>query len=341
MNDAPSGLLDERYELLGVLGRGGMATVYQGYARDLARNVAIKVLDREVTDQGTMQRQFLNELLLATQVRHPNVVEIYDFGVSEEGKPYLVMELLPGHTVLDEVRHHGRFSMGRAIRRVIEATYGVEAAHAQGVVHADLKPNNLFLRHPGLPGESTVILDFGVARRESGPQVVSGGTPRYMPPEVLRGALPQPQGDIYQLGLVLGEIIAGRTLFRAKTTRECLSLHAAGPLPLPPEVDESAVGLVIRSTLHADPRKRLGTAAELRAALELAMLDVPETDELSVADTEMLDERSSSHSRPHRAYASSSPRRVPSASPHRSQAPVRERVSRAPSVDAPQAGLRA
>ena len=279
--------LDGTYELRRIIGRGGMATVYEGIALDRPGVVAIKVLKAKVSDQTTLQRQFLNELLLASHVRHPRIVEIYDFGVSAQGQPYIVMEMLQGRTLLQEIRRNGRFGLARGIRRMIEAAQGVEAAHAQGVIHADLKPNNLFLRHAGSPVESTTILDFGVARRREGPPLIVGGTPRYMPPEVLRGAPPQPRSDVYQLGMVLAEMLAGRALFDAKTTRDCLAVHATGPVPLPAEVEQGPLGLVIRSALQADPRRRLGTAAELRAALELTLHDIPATDGLGGAETEL------------------------------------------------------
>lgn len=268
-------ILDGAYLMGEIIGRGGMAVVHEGRTIEGDDPVAIKLMALELdNDRSEVQRRFFNELLLAARVKHPNIVQIHDFGVTSSGGPggagisYIVMERLRGLTITQELRRAGPMEPERAAMRLLEVLDGVGEAHACGVVHADLKPSNLFLADPNTTTEKSIILDFGVARRLEGPLVTSawGGTPRYCPPEVLMGEEITPPVDLFQLALVLSEMLSGKPLVAGHNIEECLVQHASG-LTLPDAVRTSVFGHLIARATRADPTLRFQTVSEFREAL--------------------------------------------------------------------------
>ena len=272
----PGDVLDNTYRLGSVIGQGGMATVFEARAPDRPSPLAIKILHLDDQDRKDLRRRFFNELLLATRVRHPRIVEICDFGLvglgDGEKTPYLVMERLFGRTVRQQLRRDGPMDPARAALRILEALDGIEVAHQRGVVHADIKPSNLFLRDPGTDREQIAILDFGVARSLSGSRVTPcwGGTPPYAPPESLFGAPPEPPIDLYQLGIVLAEMLSAQRLIGSDDIGSCIDAHAAG-IELPVEVELSAFAYVVERAIHPRAADRFQSAAEMRSALVIAL----------------------------------------------------------------------
>ncbi|MCA9515282.1 MAG: serine/threonine protein kinase, partial [Myxococcales bacterium] len=204
-------ILDGKLEILDVLGRGGMGVVYRARQLSMDRDVAVKVLHGQaVADQESVQR-FLHEAKVASRLRHPNVITVFDFGQTEDGLLYLVMELLEGtelSKVLDEER---RLAPARVVHLMTQVCDAVQHAHDAGLIHRDLKPENIFLMAgSNLRADFVKVLDFGIARA----QEVEGserltrtgtlcGTPAYMSPEQILGDKLDARSDIYSLGVML------------------------------------------------------------------------------------------------------------------------------------------
>ena len=214
---------------LTLLGQGGMGAVYRGRDPDLDRQVAIKViLDRTPDFVGRFRR----EAQAIARLAHPSIVQIYDFGLDDEGNPYFVMELVDG-TPLDEViRQRGRLPPRDAVRFARQAAEGLQAAHAAGIIHRDVKPSNVIVDARGL----AKLVDFGIARVVTGGPALTQpaalmGTPGYMAPEQAMGQPVDHRADIYALGLTLHEMLAGRPPFEAADALSLMVKNLRDPLP--------------------------------------------------------------------------------------------------------------
>jgi serine/threonine protein kinase len=284
----PNVLVGTRYRILGTIGSGAMGTVYEAQHVDLLRRVALKVLSQDramITDVAAFRR----EAQAIATVAHPNLVMIHDFGESADGRPYCAMELLDGETLEQRLIHEVRLDWREAVQVGIRACRGLAAAHAVGVVHCDLKPANLFVtkgatgdvglrgNHPG----ELKVLDFGIARMASEVQkpadqegeLAINGTPEYMAPEQAGSGVVDARADVYALGCVLYELCTGRRPFVAGSAIALLEMKSKGA-PEPMRVRSRALGLpaaldrVVLKALDADPRRRHGSAEELRQELE-------------------------------------------------------------------------
>jgi serine/threonine-protein kinase len=210
--------LSNRYHFEQRLGKGGMGIVYKALDKELDRKVAVKLVHPDLTGSIETHDRFKREAKSAASLTHPNIVTVHDFGVSEDGRAYLVMELLQGITLRQELHRRGPLNAQRSVRILSNVCAAVEAAHAQGILHRDLKPENIFLIEP--EGEETAkILDFGVAKQiltadalptasQTGPGMLLG-TLSYMSPEQLRGDKAAESWDVWALSVVAYEMIAG------------------------------------------------------------------------------------------------------------------------------------
>ncbi|MDW8214868.1 MAG: serine/threonine-protein kinase, partial [Roseiflexaceae bacterium] len=267
------------YEIQALIGSGGMATVYRGFDQNLGRAVAIKILSEEARAHPGFVDRFRQEARIIANLRHPNIVQVYDFGV-HNGMPYMVQELLPGPTleqrITDAVRS-GRFLPPDeviAITRQLAAA--LDAAHAAGVIHRDVKPANAMWNTLG----DLVLTDFGIARSTlaSGNQTQVGmvvGTPGYLSPEQAQGLPVTPASDIYSLGVVVFEMLAGRLPFDGDTPMSIAIQHIQTPPPplraLRPDIPPAVEAVVLRA-LAKDPSARFERAEQFAAALERAYL---------------------------------------------------------------------
>lgn len=265
--------LDGRFEIVAPLGKGGMGVVYRAKQLSIGREVAIKVLDHRIErDVGAVKR-FFREAKVASTLAHPNTVPIVDFGQSKEGRLYLVMELVQGRTLNEEVVRVGPLPLARCVTIGTQLCDALEAAHTQAIVHRDLKLENVMLL--ALPGgrDHIKILDFGLARVLTDPSSqmtatgLISGTPRYMPPEVaIEGAPPAPPQDMYAVGVMLAELSIGRALWTAPTL-EALFLqkeHLERSIADVPE----ALKPLVRALLANDPAAR-PTAISTREMLRM------------------------------------------------------------------------
>jgi serine/threonine-protein kinase len=272
----------DTYVVEALLGRGGMSTVYRGFDTKLQRPVAIKVLAGAVADQPGFADRFRREAQLLGRLRHPYIVQVYDLG-EHEGLLYMVQELLAGPTL--EARLAALAKRGQRLGRedvlaiARDMASALDAAHAEGVVHRDVKPSNMICNAAG----ALVLTDFGIAKdaRDDERHTRTGviiGTPTYLSPEQAQGLPLTPASDIYSLGVVLYELIAGRPPFEAPAPIAVALSHVQrDPAPLRmhrPDLPYAAE-LVIGRALTKDPAARFQSAGELARALEVAWAATP------------------------------------------------------------------
>jgi serine/threonine protein kinase len=260
--------IGQRYELGARLGRGGMGEVREATDLRLGRVVAIKVLRADLAEQDKLRERFEREARAAARINHPNVVAIYDIG-EEEGVPFIVMERLPGNTLAGELAS-GRLGQERACVLGAEILSALSTAHELGVIHRDIKPANILLD----PESRAKVADFGIAKlAEEDSQTTMGivfGTASYLAPERLAGHIATPASDLYAVGVLLFEALAGHPPFRGDTPLalvESISRGASAPLAeLRTRVDPDVVAVLERA-MQQKPEDRFTSASEMAAAL--------------------------------------------------------------------------
>jgi len=276
---APGALAGE-YMLKAVLASGGHGAVYEAEHRILGRRAAVKVLHPHLTDQGEMLQRFVREARVVNQIRHPHIVDVYDFGMLQDGSPYYVMELLPGRTLSQLLQERGRLSPERALAYLEPVCAALEAAHQAGVVHRDLKASNVAVVSEGEP-PVVKLLDFGIAKfihPEPGQEglTVAGqrlGTSQAMAPEQFRSGNIGPATDIYALGVLLYQMLTGHYPFQSEDRLEVERMHLEAPAPRPStEVPvPPAVDAVVLRCLEKEAERRYPDVASFRAALREAV----------------------------------------------------------------------
>lgn len=261
-------VLGERYELIELLGRGGMADVHRAHDLDLGRIVAVKLLPADRRHDDADSRRLQDEARAAAGLSHPHVVAVHDVGTSPHGV-YVVMELLDGRTWRDELREQGRLREAEAARVGSAVASALAHAHARGIVHRDVNPSNVMLLADGTPK----LMDFGIAKIEDlGGLTETGkivGTAAYMSPEQARGERLDGRSDVYSLGCALYEAVTGVTPFRGMGSADVAAARLREP-PVPPRQVSPGVSvgmedIVVRAmSLHPQDRP---DAASLAAAL--------------------------------------------------------------------------
>ena len=265
-----------------------MGVVWEAEHVFLKKRVACKVLRAEIAALPDISTRFLVEAQAASAISHPNVVQVTDFGRADDGTLYLVMALLAGRSLADELSTVGRVSLSRALHITIEALRGLEAAHAAGVVHRDLKPENIFLAKDDATGrreseERVLLVDFGIARRAAQDVRLTSdgavlGTPLYMAPEQARGqADVDGRADLHALGVVLYEMLSGRTPYRGETFATiAFQLLEGRPPPLVEVWPEAppVLSALVGKALAPDRDARFASATEMKEALLRLRQDV-------------------------------------------------------------------
>ncbi len=266
---APAGL-PERFEVRGLLGTGGMATVYLAHDRLAGADVALKVLHAHLRSDALVVQRFRREIAAARRITHPNVIAIHDL-VENDHTVCLVLEHHPGVDLKRRLRLAGPLPGAEVARIARQVLGGLEAAHAHGIVHRDLKPQNLLSDEAGV----VKIADFGLARVDDlvglTTNTMTLGTPEYMAPELLSSPLVDGRADLYALGVTLYELVTGKLPYRASSPMALLSLVRDAEVPDPAvEVAGLEIGLrdVIRRAMAKQPEDRFQTAGEMRVALE-------------------------------------------------------------------------
>ena len=259
-----------QYKIVDLIGHGGMAAVYVGEHVMVRHRVAIKVVHPRHLDSPRMAQRFLNEARAVAAIRHPGIVEFYDLGRADDGRAYIVMELLAGETIASRMRQ-GRVPVGQAISYARQMASALGAAHECGIVHRDLKPANVFLvPDPDVRyGERAKILDFGIAKHTDDREELTGagvlvGTPAHMSPEQCRGERIDGRSDVYALGILLYHMVTGREPFDEGTTGEIVTKQICEDVPPASMVEPSvpvALSDVIARCMQKNRAQRFATMA--------------------------------------------------------------------------------
>ncbi len=281
-------VLDNRYTILSRVGKGGMGVVYKAEQHLIGRIVALKVLNKEIVKDETAVKRFLNEARAIASLENMHTVTLYDFGVTTEGLLYYTMELLAGRPLSSLLQSHGPLPVDRAVEIIFQTLESLGEAHDKGILHRDIKPDNLFLQ-ARTAGERVKVLDFGIAKLvgEGGEGTAitkTGmicGTPQYLSPEQVLGNPAQPASDLYSLGVVFYEMVAGMPPFFSPTPMKMLLKHLNEiPPPIsvrnPNVIVPPSINRFVERVLAKQPEDRYPSVAEFRKGLEEALAQVSE-----------------------------------------------------------------
>jgi serine/threonine-protein kinase len=288
MNDAlppVQGLVAGKYQILGLIGRGGMGSVWEGRHSTLGTRVAIKFIDPEYAESQEACARFVTEARAAASIQSKYAIQIFDHGVTEDGRPYIVMELLVGEPLDKRLERLGRLSLPETARIISHVCRALQRAHDAGIIHRDLKPENIFLvRSPDDDDEIAKVLDFGIAKIKANPgeQGISSstktgavlGTPYYMSPEQARGLRNLDyRSDLWSLGVIAHKCVTGVLPFEGESVGDLLVKICTAPLPTPsvtvPGLPTTFDAWFFRA-LDREPAKRFSRATELADGLAFA-----------------------------------------------------------------------
>jgi serine/threonine-protein kinase len=278
-------LFADRYKLDRRLGVGGMATVQLAFDTRLERYVAVKLLAEHLAEDASFVSRFRREALAAARLVHPNIVQVFDFGSdARTGRQFIVMEYVDGHSCAELLRDNGPMPPRYAVEILTQACRGLDYAHRNGVVHRDVKPGNLMVNTDGV----LKLADFGIAKAAEQSDITKVGsvlgTAAYLSPEQARGEPAGPASDLYALGVVAYQLMAGRLPYEAASLTDLARLQEAGPPPrLSDEVRDvsPALSAAVGRALARDPARRYEDAAEMEDALHDGLAGVGHTEDLS------------------------------------------------------------
>lgn len=286
-----AGLLGGRYRLRHVIARGGMATVHRATDELLQRDVAVKVLHEHLADDPAFLDRFRREARAAAALSHPNVVAIFDCDETEAAA-YMVMELVEGMSLREVLRTRGRLTPGEALALLAPAAAGLAAAHDAGLVHRDVKPENVLLSRGGV----VKVTDFGLARAAAasthtfGPGAMAG-SPHYVAPEAVEGGTVDARADVYALGILLYECLVGRPPFEGDSAVTTALQHTRRTVPPPSEAVDGVdpdLDAVVRRATAPGPGDRFADGAEFAAALHAAVPEGPSPVDLRDGSTDTV-----------------------------------------------------
>ena len=265
--------INDRYEIIKLIGEGGMANVYLAYDTILERNVAVKVLRGDLADDEKFVRRFQREALSASSLSHPNIVEMYDVG-EDNGNFYIVMEYIDGKTLKQLIKKRGHLTVTEAIDIMLQLTDGLSHAHDSYIIHRDIKPQNIMILEDGM----VKITDFGIAMAINAADLTQTnsvmGSVHYLPPEQAAGKGSTIKSDIYSLGILFYEMLAGTMPFRGETAVEIALKHIKDPMPsirkVNPKVPQSVENIILKCTTK-NPKNRYNNVRELHDDLASAL----------------------------------------------------------------------
>jgi serine/threonine-protein kinase len=276
-------VIGDRYEVLEKIGTGGMSDVYKAKDHKLNRLVAVKVLKQEFSENENFVSKFRVEAQSTAGLLHPNTVNVYDVG-DEDGINYIVMELVDGITLKKYIEKKSRLSVKEAVSIAIQVAMGLEAAHNNGIIHRDIKPQNIMISREG----KVKVTDFGIAKAATSNTITSNvmGSVHYTSPEQARGGYSDAKSDIYSLGITLFEMLTGRVPFNGDTTVAIAIKHIQEELPSPADYNEDipiSVEKIVLKCCQKSPDRRYQSAAELITDLKRSLI-TPDEDFVSLQD---------------------------------------------------------
>jgi Protein kinase domain/AAA ATPase domain len=275
--------LGHGYRILELIGVGGMGRVYRAEQSVLGRTVAVKIVHPYLLADESSVARFLTEARAASQLNHPNSISVFDFGRTDDGQPYLVMEFLKGQDLAQILARENVLPLPRIIDVILQVLAALGEAHALGIVHRDLKPENIIIQPQRRGGELVKVLDFGLAkvRADTSPTNVTSpgivcGTPDYMAPEQGRGDEIDGRSDLYAVGVILFQLLTGKLPFEGESPTQVVMMHLSVPAPDPRQVSPrrdipASIAEVVKRALAKAPRDRYEDAQEFAEALTGAL----------------------------------------------------------------------
>lgn len=277
--DRIGSIIDNRYRIDRLIGRGAMAEVFRATELDdhgnPGRVVAVKIMAQQVSTNPNARERFAREARVQAMVQHRNVASLLGSGFTAEREAYLVLELLRGRSLRSVIKAEGLVAPRRAASYMWQALQGLAAVHAAGVLHRDLKPANIMLEPVSGGGDRITLIDFGFASLDGSAKLTQQGTVvgslTYMAPERLRGETPDERADLYSLGVVLFELLTGAPPYAAEDDLDLIDLHLNGPMP---RLYDPSAGItqplveVVRTALGKQAADRYSSALEMAHALE-------------------------------------------------------------------------
>ncbi|MGE0546797.1 MAG: protein kinase [Kofleriaceae bacterium] len=260
-------VIDNRYEIQARVGEGGMGVVYRARQLSIDRVIALKMLSPEMAADPTWVQRFYNEAKACSRLQHPNTIRMFDFGQTSDGRLFMTMEFLDGVS-LRQALHSGPLAAPRVAKILIQCCASLAEAHSIGIIHRDIKPDNVFLMNMAGSPDFVKLLDFSVAKLVEAGRMrtqagVVFGTPQYMSPEQGRGMVLDARSDLYALGVLAFEMVTGRVPFYDDNPMQLIQLHLRAAVPRMPDTVHGSLQAVVQRALEKDPARRYQSAGEM------------------------------------------------------------------------------
>jgi eukaryotic-like serine/threonine-protein kinase len=260
-------VIDGRYEIQARIGEGGMGVVYKARQISIDRVIALKMLNQQMAGDQQWVQRFYNEAKACSRLQHPNTIRMFDFGQTQDGRLFMTMEFLDG-AALRDVLQRGPLAPQRVVKILIQCCASLAEAHSIGIIHRDIKPDNVFLLNMAGSPDFVKLLDFSVAKLLEGDRMktqagVVFGTPQYMSPEQGRGMPLDARSDLYALGILAFEMLTGNVPFNDENPMTVIQMHLHGQIPPMPDSVPYSVQSIVRRAMEKDPARRYQSAGEM------------------------------------------------------------------------------
>ena len=260
-------VIDGRYEIQQRVGEGGMGVVYKARQMSIDRVIALKMLNQQMAGDQQWVQRFYNEAKACSRLQHPNTIRMFDFGQTQDGRLFMTMEFLDGMSLRDALQR-GPIAPQRVIKILIQCCASLAEAHSIGIIHRDIKPDNVFLLNMAGSPDFVKLLDFSVAKLLEGDRMktqagVVFGTPQYMSPEQGRGLPLDARSDLYALGILAFEMLTGNVPYNDDNPMTVIQMHMHGQVPPMPDSIPYSVQAVVRRAMEKDPARRYQSSGEM------------------------------------------------------------------------------
>ena len=294
MNNDPfvGKVIDGRYEIQARVGEGGMGVVYKARQMSIDRVIALKMLNAQMQGDQTWVQRFYNEAKACSRLQHPNTIRMFDFGQTQDGRLFMTMEFLDGVSLRDALQK-GPIAPQRVVKILIQCCASLAEAHSIGIIHRDIKPDNVFLLNMAGSPDFVKLLDFSVAKLLEGDRMktqagVVFGTPQYMSPEQGRGLPLDARSDLYALGILAFEMLTGNVPFHDDNPMTVIQMHLHGQVPPMADSIPYSVQAVVRRAMEKDPARRYQSAGEMMQACQQVFAELNQSGGVQTKAADLL-----------------------------------------------------